>query len=343
MSDDVIADAHRSLARALAARDQSDLSWLQPPPSADGWTLAPDALRLLDALVGELRPRHVIEFGAGTSTAVITRACTIVGSTCAITSIDHDPEFGVPDSRGVSVIASHVTLSSVQAPLVARDCGAKLLPTYFLRADQRASAEAADLVLIDGPPVSLGGREGVLYQVLPWCRPGTIVLLDDAARGSERSAVHHWQTTLGGAIDVRRLEGFVKGLVAVIVRDTRPADDLWAWRVARVRQQIAGLTPPDASFVLVDAGAIGALPGGRRGLALVQRDGEDWGLPEDEGAAASALEARRAEGAIHFVLPWTSFWWADEYPAFMASLRRFRCVADNDLLLAFDVRTSGQA
>jgi hypothetical protein len=46
-------------------------------------------------------------------------------------------------------LAPVLTLSSVQAPLVARDYGAKLLPTYYLRHEQCASSEPVDLVLID--------------------------------------------------------------------------------------------------------------------------------------------------------------------------------------------------
>jgi hypothetical protein len=49
------------------------------------------------------------------------------------------------------------------------------------------------LVLIDGPPSLLGGREGTLYLVMEFARPGTLVLLDDASRAQEQSALARWQ------------------------------------------------------------------------------------------------------------------------------------------------------
>src|SRR5436190_12190495 len=92
MANDVIQSAKQALERALAARDQADISWIQPPPEKDGWTLAADALRFIDALVRELRPKHVIEFGAGLSTKVLARACVQMQSPCAISSIDRSEE-----------------------------------------------------------------------------------------------------------------------------------------------------------------------------------------------------------------------------------------------------------
>ena len=99
MANDPIESARQSIQRALAARECADISWIHPPPEKDGWTLAADALKFIDALVRELRPAHVIEFGAGLSTKVLARACVEMKSPCAISSIDHDPEFGVSDTR----------------------------------------------------------------------------------------------------------------------------------------------------------------------------------------------------------------------------------------------------
>jgi len=93
MSNEPIESAKQAINRALAARDKVDISWIQPPPEKDGWTLAGDALRFLDALVRELRPKHVIEFGAGLSTKVLARACVQMGMPCAISSVDHDPQW----------------------------------------------------------------------------------------------------------------------------------------------------------------------------------------------------------------------------------------------------------
>src|SRR5579862_9559880 len=95
-----ILSARKALDQALSDRGQGDLSWIDPPPTDDGWTLAPDALRFLWNLVRHLRPQHVVEFGSGLSTRLLLRA--IEGMDGAISSIDHDPQFGAaPDAPAV--------------------------------------------------------------------------------------------------------------------------------------------------------------------------------------------------------------------------------------------------
>src|SRR5215471_13319673 len=116
MANDPIKSAQQLIDRALSARDRVDISWIQPPPETTGWTLAADALRFIDALVRQLRPKHVIEFGAGLSTKVLARACVQMGAPCAISSIDHDPEFGVSDTRSLVENAANLTLSSQISP-----------------------------------------------------------------------------------------------------------------------------------------------------------------------------------------------------------------------------------
>jgi predicted O-methyltransferase YrrM len=331
--------ARRCVEQALRLRDRADLTWIDPPPERDGWTLCADALAFLDQLVRLLSPSHVIEFGAGLSTRVLVRACEQVGATCALSSVDHDPEFGVADTRGFAAASTSLTLSSQIAALVARDYGGKLLPTYLLDPRRLASQAPADLVLIDGPPVDLGGREGVLYQVLERCRPGSIVLLDDAARGAERRAVRNWQETLGDAIEASELEHFSKGMAAILVNEPVRREELWARRLSGARRRIETIVPAGGTFVLIESRFWDGFAGGRRAVPFVRRGDEDWGPPEDDGAAMAELTARRREGVTHFVLPWTSFWWTDCYGGFIAHLReRFRCVCEGDLLLAFDLQ-----
>ena len=114
------------IAAALADYKSEDLSWIKPPPAEAGWTMAPDALRFLSSLVKHLQPRHVLEFGSGLSTRVLARACP----RAAISSVDHDPEFAARKTAQI-------------APLVARDCGGKILPVYYLDAKRFASRASA--------------------------------------------------------------------------------------------------------------------------------------------------------------------------------------------------------
>lgn len=47
----------------------------------------------------------------------------------------------------------------------------------------------------------------------------------------------------------------------------------------------------------------------------------------------------RGRGCSFIVFSWLSFWWLDHYSGFRAYLRaHFRCVRENDCLIAFDLR-----
>ena len=217
--DTAVALAWDTVHDALVDAAEVDLSWIQPPPRNDWWTLAPDALRFLVSLVTYVRPRHILELGSGLSTRVLAWACAESQPSCRITSIDHDPEYSQIAQKEFAAcpLSSHVKFQV--APLVARTYARKLLPTYYLRRSQFASRRPVDLILIDGPVWPLGGREGTLYQILELTRPGTIVLLDDASRKEEAGVLANWQAVLGDAIEVRLLPNFLKGLAAIIVRE----------------------------------------------------------------------------------------------------------------------------
>src|SRR3954471_3048487 len=95
-------DVERLLREAAAV----DLSWIVPPPAADSWTLAPDALRFVTAAVRTLRPRHVLEMGSGLSTKLLAREAAALGNGCVISSVDHDPQYNWATSGGDSADAT---------------------------------------------------------------------------------------------------------------------------------------------------------------------------------------------------------------------------------------------
>ncbi len=206
--------------RALARQRTKDLSWIEPPPRQDDWTLAPDALRLLIALVEELRPRHVVEFGAGLSTRVLAHACAKAAPFASITSIENDPTHAALVAEQVERDGQGAMVTGVTATLVTRPCSGRLRPVYMLDGQTFGSPLPADLVVVDGPPAVLGGRGGTLYQVARFSRVGTLVLLDDADREQERRILADWQDDFGDTIQIRILPGFVKGLAAIAVRST---------------------------------------------------------------------------------------------------------------------------
>jgi precorrin-6B methylase 2 len=211
-----------ALDSALDRAPAEDISWVRPLPADDGWSLAPDALRLLVSLVTELSPRHVLEFGSGVSTSVIARVCAGLEPQGAVTSIDNDPKFAAATRRRLAGLGLERVVNLQVASLVARHQFGRLVPVYLLRHEELATRSRPEIVLVDGPPLVLGGREGVLVQAVQRARVGSIILVDDASRRAEAAALERLRGVLGEAIEVRALPGFVKGLAAIIVRKRPP-------------------------------------------------------------------------------------------------------------------------
>lgn len=210
------------LDRALASFRAADVSWLGVDGRSDRWALPADGLALLTTLVMVLAPRHVLEFGSGESTRVLARACLELALPSVVTVVEHDPRFAAATTRRLEADGTLDVVSLQVAPLVARRRFGALVPVYRWDRTRFAMAQPVDLVLIDGPPRVLGGREGTLYQALEVSRPGTIVLLDDAGRADELAVLERWERGLGRAIEIRRLPEFERGMAALIVNALKP-------------------------------------------------------------------------------------------------------------------------
>jgi predicted O-methyltransferase YrrM len=327
---------------ALADMARVDLSWIQPPPSDDGWTLAVDSLRFLTSLVKHLRPRHIMEFGSGLSTRVLVQAGAELRPQCCISSVDNDPEFSLAAARKLADQEKGSCRVEFQlAPLVVRSCGEKFLPFYHLRPGHLASQRLIDLAIIDGPPAKLGGREGMLYQVMEFARRGTLLLLDDADRAEEQTVLSRWQDSFGTAVEVDRLPGFARGMGAVMVLEPVRRSDLWAHRLRLAAQDLAALIPSEDRFILVDHGRWGKeIVNNRHAVPFLDRDGHYWGPPPDDNTAIHELERLRQSGAGFIAFGWPAFWWLEYYSGLYGYLRsRFRCLLNNDRLVVFDLRT----
>src|SRR5205085_1946214 len=97
-------------------------------------------------------------------------------------------------------------------------------------------------------------------------------------------------------------------------------------------------------FILMDGDVWGTEPviRGRRRLSFLERKGEYWGAPADDAAAIEEIERLRRVGVGFAVTAWPVFWWREYYVGLFEHLRtRYRCVLDNDVLLAFDLRHPG--
>jgi SAM-dependent methyltransferase len=108
----------------------------------------------------------------------------------------------------------------------------------------------------------------------------------------------------------------------------------------RLTQEIAEIVPEGESFILVDDDLFGPrIVGGRLGLPFLEKDGEPWGKPLDDASAIAEVERMRDAGSGLMIIAWPSFWWLDYYADFYRYLRsKFRCVRENECLIAFDLR-----
>lgn len=213
-----VAQARRALDAALAARDTVGLEWLGEPAWAPNWAMAPDTLRLLTTLVGELRPTRVVEFGCGTSTRVLARACAQLGAPASLEAVENDPDHAAAVTAALRDDGAPQAVVTA-APLVVRRIRGHYVPVYHPAPVPFRDATPANLVVVDGPPQFLGGREGALLQALAVSARGTVILLDDAAREADATVLTIIEKMFHAAISVDVLAGFTKGLAAVLVHD----------------------------------------------------------------------------------------------------------------------------
>lgn len=122
---------------------------------------------------------------------------------------------------------------------------------------------------------------------------------------------------------------------------TKPSP--WWERVQKATEELAELIPPRNTVILVDQNqwGTGGIVAGRRCLPFLERDGQYWGPPPDDGTAIREFERLRRSGAHFMVFAWPAFWWLEYYVGLHRHLRaRFRCLLENAELVVFDLRTT---
>ncbi len=179
---------------------------------ADSWAIGVPMAHLLEGLTRFVRPRSVLEFGAGRSSVVLATALQACGR-ARLTSVDHDATFVRSAWAQVSrsdLVDAHL----ITAPLALRLSKFGLLYEYRLDMSTLGTRGPFDFVFIDGPPGKFG-RESTLLRAAPYLANGCVILLDDAARHTEQACVRRWERALGCE---RVFESFTFGRGVVVVR-----------------------------------------------------------------------------------------------------------------------------
>jgi hypothetical protein len=114
----------------------------------------------------------------------------------------------------------------------------------------------------------------------------------------------------------------------------------WMDNYLQLPEDIADVIPPEDVFLFADGSELGyGVVKGRQAIPFFQRQGQYWGSPPDDTTAIQELERLRRSGAAFIVIAWPVFWWFDHYPELHHHLRsEYRCVLENDRLVAFDLR-----
>ena len=204
------ADRRASKERAYIASEVSGVigvySALRPQvpyPPFGGWSISGDlASRLVELILTDHR-RSIVEEGSGLSTLLIAQALELHGDVGHCIALEHDK--GWLDKSN-SLLAQHGMSHRalvVHAPLVETDLHGEKFQWYDL--SNAELPDQVDLMFIDGPPEGTGplARYPALPLLIDRLMPSGVVLMDDAYRPDERSAVERWKTEYPDLVIVR--------------------------------------------------------------------------------------------------------------------------------------------
>lgn len=165
------------------------------PDGSSPWPITPELGRFLARLVVEDRRTNVLEFGAGRSSLVLAHALSVAGGG-RLTSVEHEPRYCREIWREVEAVPN-VACALLVGPLRLQLFRAGPLWAYAGVRRRLAAHGPYDLVFIDGPP-GIYGRDASLHIAFDHLTPGALIVLDDATRPGEQTAIRRWQRIYRG-------------------------------------------------------------------------------------------------------------------------------------------------
>ena len=185
------------------------------PPDLGKWPVSHPMAKWLASAIRGLGCRSVLEFGAGWSSLVIAEALAAEGGG-RLTSFEHEPEHLARDIWSRVQQTPHVDAALVVTPLRRTLSSHGWLWSYHGVRKRLRQRIPFDLVFIDAPPQRYG-RTSPLFDAYPLLRPGAVIILDDAARPRERTAIARWLATFPD-LELVVLDTEVERGIAVLVR-----------------------------------------------------------------------------------------------------------------------------
>jgi glycosyltransferase involved in cell wall biosynthesis len=118
-------------------------------------------------------------------------------------------------------------------------------------------------------------------------------------------------------------------------------DESWDYKISQASTELLSTVAPEESFLFVDEQQWGMKNDfcGRKVLPFTERNGQYWGVPDDDKSAIEEIEFNVHKGVDYIIFSWPAFWWLDYYASLKQYLfRHFKNVVKNERLIAFDLR-----
>lgn len=218
---------------SVAALQAKIGAWVEQPVRQDvldrvgsheEWVVSARMADLLTRLVEDLRPQRILEFGAGRSSLALAAALQTAGGG-RLTSVEHEPAYSAEAWKGI-VQFDKVDARMLTSPLGLRLSRRGLLHEYVQIDRELKDRGPYDFVFIDAPPGYMG-RDTALLVAMPWLIAGAIVVLDDAARQAEKTAVSRWERVIP-LVRVYESDSVARGTSVLMV--TKPGTPRFHWR-----------------------------------------------------------------------------------------------------------------
>lgn len=181
------------------------------------WGLAVSTLDFLEREIQSRRPRCVLEFGSGTSTACLCRYMQELHGKSRrvyVTSVEQDLGVATRTHELLKTLDLVANVRIVHSPLREQTIEGHDTVCYGISEavlGALASEAPPDFVVIDGPAAKSGQRFGTLPSVEGVLKPGARFFLDDALRRGELEVGRLWSRRPHVRVDGIHLFG--KGLL----------------------------------------------------------------------------------------------------------------------------------
>lgn len=161
-----------------------------PMPSTGRWAQNPTDLLELLHLVERRRPAVIVELGSGAATVWLAYAAQRYGG--RVVSLDHDIRYADRTRIQLHAHGLDAVAEVRDAPLNQIEVQGTEYDWYD--PDALEDIERIDLLVVDGPPGSLGpfARYPALTALKPKLAGDATIVLDDVSRDDEQETVRRW-------------------------------------------------------------------------------------------------------------------------------------------------------